>query len=81
MIHLLTGGSGMYLGAIGIVLPSDDDDAVVEVEQWWEDFNATQPESSVQFIDWLVEQDRATEVRFDDESPNLPLQVYVSDTQ
>lgn len=81
MIHILTADSAMYLGAIGIVLPSEDDNPVAEVEQWWEDFNATKPESSMLFIDWLEADDRGKEVMFDDESPNTPLQVYLRDTQ
>lgn len=76
MLHLI-GESAFYLGAIGVVFPNEESDAVVEVEQWWENFQATKPESDTLFIDWLVEQDEAKEVRFDDESPNMPLQVYL----
>ena len=76
MLHLI-GETCCYLGTIGIVLPFDDDEPITKVEQWWDDFQATKPESDVLFIDWLVEQERANEIRFDDESPNLPLQVYL----
>ena len=76
MLHLI-GVNCMYLGAVGLVTPEDTDEPVKIMEEHWQRYLQSKPEHNHLFIEWLVEQNEATEVEFDDESPNLPLQVYL----
>ena len=76
MLHLI-GETAMYLGAVGLVTPSEDDEPVSVIEELWQRFQQSQPEADHLFIDWLEQQNEASEVGFADDAPNLPLQVYL----
>ncbi len=77
MLHLIGEKIRMYLGSVGLVTSLETDDPVAVMEEHWQRFLATKPEHKHMFVEWLVEQNEASEVSYDEESPNVPLQVYL----
>lgn len=87
MIHSLRYG-GFYLGCVEIDTDPEVDESeesgeveqgepLEQIDKWWDEFQATKPDTDSQFVEWLVKQGHAEEVDYDHDSPNLPLQCYV----
>jgi len=76
MIHHI--GLPAYLGCVAIDDEIAQDDPMTLFDVWWEEYNQ-ETNGKTQFIDWLIDKHYAgaEEVRYDHDSPNMPVQIYV----
>lgn len=77
-----------YIGCVGVEDDDEADDgdnveaAEKNINKWWDEFVAQSPKikaafNPFAFIAFLDDNDYATQVRFDHDSPTLPFQHYL----